>query len=176
MIALYSEVMNRSLAFALVFLATLATAVPALAAPKLQGTHGDWTVYTRDGDGTTMCYAVTQPTAQSPGNVNHGDVFFLVSSWANGAATEQPSLMAGYTFKPNRAPVARVGSTKITMYGADNEAFIAESADEKTLVSKMRAGATMTVQAQSSRGTDVSYSFSLKGITAALRQVKAACG
>lgn len=154
----------------------LATATPAIAAPKLEGTHGDWTVYTRAGDGAKMCYAVSQPTAKAPTNVNHGDVFFLVSNWSNGAATEQPSLMTGFTLKPARTPKARVGSTSVSMYGADNEAFIAEAADEKRLVAKMRAGANMTVDAVSSRGTEVSYNFSLKGITAALRQAKKICG
>lgn len=61
------------------------------------------------------------------------------------------------------------------MYGAQNEAFIAETADERRLVSRMRKGANMTVEAVSVRGTEVSYNFSLKGITAALRQTKALC-
>jgi len=34
----------------------------------------------------------------------------------------------------------------------------------------------MNVKAVSARGTNVNYSFSLKGITAALRKAKAACG
>ena len=37
-------------------------------------------------------------------------------------------------------------------------------------------GADMTVEAVSSRGTEVSYNFSLKGVTAALRQSKSLCG
>ena len=60
--------------------------------------------------------------------------------------------------------------------GAENEAFIAESNDERRLVQEMRAGANMTVEAVSSRGTDVSYNFSLKGVTAALRQARSLCG
>jgi invasion protein IalB len=157
----------------------LPTALPGAASaqiPQLSSTHSDWTVYTRGSGNAKTCYAVSRPTALSPQTVRHGDVFFLVSNWANGDATEQPSLMTGFTLKPARAPKARVGSTSITMYGSENEAFVAETSDERRLVREMRAGANMTVEAVSSRGTDVSYNFSLKGITAALRKAKSLCG
>lgn len=169
---------GRALLSACVAISAAAAVMPAQAAanaPRLEGKHSDWTVFTRGAGQAKTCYVVTEATAKSPGNVNHGNIFFLVSNWANGDATEQPSLMTGFPLKPTRAPKARVGSTAITMYGADNEAFIAERADERRLVSSMRKGANMTVDAVSSRGTDVSYNFSLKGVTAALRQAKSLC-
>jgi hypothetical protein len=143
--------------------------------PELDSRHSDWTVYTRGAGNAKTCYAVSRPTTLSPTTVRHGDVFFLVSNWANGDAMEQPSLMTGFPLKPARSPKARVGSTSIAMYGAENEAFIAESSDERRLVKEMRAGANMTVEAVSSRGTEVSYNFSLKGITAALRKTRSLC-
>jgi len=39
----------------------------------------------------------------------------------------------------------------------------------------MRAGSTMKVKAVSSRGTNVNYSFSLRGISAALEKAASAC-
>ena len=163
--------MKRLLATALV----LATATPALAEPTLSKTHGDWSVYTRGSGNAKQCFALTRPQSKAPTSVNHGDIFFMVGSWKSGAATEQPSLMTGFSLKPARAPKARIGSHVTVFYGADNEAFVAESADERALVAKMRAGSTMTVEAVSARGTEVSYSFSLKGVTAALRDAKRLC-
>ncbi|MFB9372525.1 invasion associated locus B family protein [Algimonas porphyrae] len=163
---------------ALIAISGAAMVIPAEAAanaPRLEGRHADWIVYTRGSGQAKTCYVVSEATTKSPGTANHGNIFFLVSNWANGAATEQPSLMTGFPLKPARAPKARVGSTAITMYGADNEAFIAETADERRLVASMRKGANMTVEAVSARGTDVSYNFSLKGVTAALRQAGALC-
>jgi len=61
------------------------------------------------------------------------------------------------------------------MYPSENEAFVESGSDERSLVAKMRAGATMRVTAVSARGTETSYQFSLKGITAALRKAKSAC-
>lgn len=157
----------------------LILATPALAsadtAPTLKSKHGDWTVYTRGNGSETVCYALSEAQTKSPSNVNHGDVYFIVSNWKNGAATEQPSFLAGYGLKTTRAPKASVGSTSLTMYAADREAFIEATSDERTLVSKMRAGATMDISAVSQRGTQTRYKFSLKGVTAALRDAKAAC-
>ncbi|MEM9599615.1 MAG: invasion associated locus B family protein [Pseudomonadota bacterium] len=163
---------------ALMAVGAAAMAIPADAAanaPRLEGRHADWIVYTRGSGQAKTCYVVSEATTKSPGNVQHGNIFFLVSNWANGAASEQPSLMTGFPLKPARAPKARVGSTSVIMYGADNEAFVAETADERRLVASMRKGANMTVEAVSARGTDVSYNFSLKGVTAALRQAKGLC-
>jgi len=153
------------------------TAAPAFAqsGSKLTATHGDWSVYTRGSGSEQICFVLSEAKTESPSNVNHGDIYFMVSNWKNGAATEQPSFLAGYNLKTTRAPKAQVGSTALTMFAADNEAFIAESTDERKLVAKMRAGSTMTVSAVSQRGTQTRYSFSLKGVTAALRQAKSAC-
>lgn len=164
-----------SLIVALSAVPSLGTMSAQANTPKLAGSHADWTVYTRGDGAARTCYAVSKASTVSPASVRHGDIYFLVSNWANGDATEQPSLMTGFPLKPARSPKARVGSTSVTMYGAGNEAFIAETADERRLVAKMRSGANMTVEAVSSRGTEVSYNFSLKGVTAALRQAKGLC-
>lgn len=148
----------------------------AQSAPKLEGTYTDWKVYSRGQGKSKTCYALSTPKVKTPNSVNHGDVYFMVSNWKSGAATEQPSFLAGYPLKTKRGPEARVGSAKYTMYASANEAFIEKNSSERALVSKMRAGATMNVKAVSSRGTQVSYQFSLKGITAALKRAKSACG
>lgn len=159
-----------------VFLSALSlTPAFAQSAPKLAGTHGDWAVYTRGSGSEQICYVLSEAQSKSPNNVNHGEIYFMVSNWKNGAATEQPSFLAGYPLKPNRAPKAKVGATSVTMFAADNEAFISETVDERKLVAKMRAGSTMTVSAVSKRGTQTRYTFSLKGVTAALKQAKSAC-
>lgn len=147
----------------------------AAQAPKLEGSHKDWTSYSRDTGNDKSCYVITKAKTKSPSSVQHGDVYFMISNWRSGIAFEQPSFLVSYDLNPNIAPEATVGSTKVGFYIVDNEAFIDESADEKRLVRSMRAGATMTVKAQSKRGTRVSYSFSLSGVTAALKKAKETC-
>ena len=152
------------------------SAVPAQAAePKLEGTFGDWSAYSRASGGDRICYVISEPKKKVPSSVRHGDIFFMVSNWKSGQATEQPSLLAGYPLKVTSPPTAIVGSSRTRMYVSQNEAFIKDGSDERALVKKMRAGANMRVSAMSARGTAVSYDFSLKGVTAALKKAKASC-
>lgn len=145
------------------------------AEPKLVGTFGDWATYSRFDGSQRICYVLAKPKSKTPTNVNHGDVYFMVANWKSGAATEQPSLLTGFNMKTNIEPAARVGSTKIPMYVSQNEAFIEDNSDERQLVKSMKAGSTMRVSATSSRGTNVNYSFSLSGITAALKKAESSC-
>ena len=68
----------------------------AQAAPKLEATHGKWSVYTRGSGSERICYVLSEAQTESPSSVNHGDIYFMISNWKNGAATEQPSFLAGY--------------------------------------------------------------------------------
>ena len=143
--------------------------------PRLVGTFGDWATYSRFDGSQRICYALAKPKSKAPSNVNHGDVYFMVANWKSGAATEQPSLLTGFNMKSNRPAEARIGRTNVPMFISQNEAFVEESRDEKRLVRSMRAGSSMSVNATSMRGTNVNYSFSLSGITAALKKARAAC-
>lgn len=163
------------------FLATfLGLTVPPAAAqdsaePVFQGAHGDWRVFTRGEGQARVCYVLSTPSESLPRNVDHGDVFFLVASWANGDAAEQPSFMAGYPLRPESPPLARVGSDRFSMFVSEREGFVEEARDEDRLVDAMRRGSTMRVEAMSERGTATVYEFSLSGITAALRDVDQRC-
>lgn len=161
--------------FAATLLMGLAASPAQAAEPKLEGTFGDWSAYSRAEGGDKICYVISEPKKKTPSSVKHGDIFFMVSNWQSGQASEQPSFMAGYPLKISSPPKAVVGSARTRMYVSQNEAFIQETGDERQLVKRMRAGANMRVSAMSSRGTSVSYDFSLKGVTAALGKAKASC-
>lgn len=164
-------------AAAAALIAVGASIAPASAnEPKAIATFGDWSVFEREVDGDRICFAATEAKDKSPKSVNHGNIFFLVASWASGAAKHQPSLMTGYNLNDSPKPSLRVGSEKWTMYADENEAFIESTDQEKTLISAMRRGADMQVSAVSSRGTATNYRISLRGITAALERVDKECG
>ena len=156
---------------ALAFTPSLASAANA----KLEGVFTDWTVYSKKDGQDKICYALSKPKSKTPSSVNHGDIYFMVSNWKSGAAKEQPSLLTGYTLKTEIPPAARVGNSKTPMYSSQNEAFVETGTDERKLVKAMRKGAVMRVDAVSQRGTQTSYEFSLKGITAALKKAKTSC-
>lgn len=157
----------------LVFSAILT--LPAAAAPKTVANYRDWVVYKQDIGGDTVCYAVTEPTDMSPNSVNHGNVFFLVSSWESGVASNQPSLMTGYALRDAPEPTVRIGSDKWEMFTAESEGFIDKKADEERLVAAMRRGSDMRITAVSDRGTATNYTFSLIGISDALDRAASEC-
>ncbi|MEE2526571.1 invasion associated locus B family protein [Hyphobacterium sp. HN65] len=140
-----------------------------------QGAYGDWVVLTRETDDGRVCFAVSEPQESSPSNVDHGSVFFVVSSWANGAADEQPRFIAGYALRPETPPRVRIGSSRFQMFAAGQDGFVEDLDDEGDLIREMRRGATMRIEATSQRGTATSYLFSLQGVTAALQRVNALC-
>ncbi|MEM9619316.1 MAG: invasion associated locus B family protein [Pseudomonadota bacterium] len=168
--------MSRLLPLAFIAVAASFTGGAALAQqPEAKATYKDWSVFVREADGQKICFVATEATDKSPKSVNHGDVFFLVATWASGAATEQPSLMTGYALNAKPEPTVRIGSDKWDMYVSENEAFI-EAADEETrLVRAMRRGADMRIGAVSQRGTATSYVISLRGVSAALDRAKSEC-
>lgn len=160
-------------------LACLAAAIVLVSGPAAaqtsRGNFSDWHVFTVDTADGLVCYALTQPTDMAPQNVDHGQVFFMVSSWANGQASEQPRFISGYPLRPDNPPLARIGSDRFEMFAADRDGFVEETEDERRLVRAMKAGALMRVEATSTRGTATAYEFSLSGITAALRRVEELC-
>ncbi len=142
---------------------------------KLEGVYTDWAVHSKTESGEKICYALGKAKSKTPSSVKHGDIYFMVANWKSGAAKEQPSLLTGFSLKPEIPPSARVGSSRIPMYADGSEAFVENRNDEKKLVRSMRKGSTMRVDAVSARGTQISYEFSLSGITAALGKAKTVC-
>ena len=170
--------MFRPLLTAYISAVAITLSAPAAIAapePKAVATYKDWSVFVREADGDKICFAASEATDKSPKSVNHGDIFFLVASWKSGAASNQPSLMTGYTLNPKPEPTLRIGSDKWEMYSSENEAFIESSSEEDRLVRAMRKGADMRISAVSTRGTATSYIVSLRGISAALDRVRQEC-
>jgi hypothetical protein len=164
---------------ALVFLLALPVLMTAPAAAQadveFRGEYRDWRVYTRVENGERICFAFTDPQDAAPRNVDHGSVFFMISSWASGAAESQPSLVVGYDMRPENPPQISVGSSRYDFFVDGREGFMDDLDDEPALIRSMRRGSALRVTATSTRGTPTSYEFSLLGVSAALDRVNALC-
>jgi len=146
------------------------------AEPESLGIYNDWLAYsTKKEDGQQVCYIVSEPTEKLPKNVDHGNVYFLVSDWLGREVRNEPSFLVGYDFKENSSVTAEIGGDKWTMFTYDQGAWIQDAADEKNLIAAMRRGASMRLKATSGRGTATEYAISLSGISAALDRIAEAC-
>lgn len=130
-----------------------------------------WGAYSyKSGDGVS-CYVLSRPIAQKPSNVDHGDNFFIVSQLSSGKKLV-PEAAAGYDLKDGGSMVAMVGDKTFPMLTKDRHGWVKDETQEPSMVSAMKGGAQLELQATSKRGTATSYSYSLSGITAALKRIE----
>ncbi len=164
------------LAAAFVWAVSASALMPAVAQEAVfHGEERDWRVFTRGDGADRICYVQSTPREANPQGADHGDVFFLVASWANGDASEQPSFLSGQLLRPDSPPRIRVGSDRYRMFVSEREGFVEDSEDEDDLVADMRRGSEMRVEATHTDGTLVVYEFSLAGVTAALQSARRLC-
>ncbi|EJF76518.1 invasion associated locus B family protein [Bartonella birtlesii] len=127
-----------------------------------------WGTYSYKSSKDTICYVLSVPLQSLPTTVNHGDNFFLVTKRSHSPVSFEPQFMAGYTLKEGSKVTVIIGDKDFDFFTKDSSAWLSSSELEKQLVSAMRAGMNMTVKALSKRGTSTTYTYSLKGVTAAL--------
>jgi invasion protein IalB len=88
---------------------------------------------------------------------------------------EVSMLVTGYAFKPNSEASLSIGSTPFAMYTQNDGAWVKNAADEARMVDAIRKGADMAVKGTTSRGTQTTDTFSLKGVAQALDRVAQEC-
>ena len=147
----------------------LTTCAVAQAQPVKLNSFGAWGVYSYKNDGRDTCYILSIPTTTKPDHVDHGDNFFLVAPAPRPNSGYVPQAIMGYDLEPGSTLTATVGDKAFTLAPQGRAAWTRREGRDAELVAAMKAGATMTLNARSRRGTETSYSFSLKGMTAALK-------
>jgi hypothetical protein len=111
------------------------------------------------------------PTSSAPTNVDHGDIFFLISQRPGQNVSYEPQAMMGYPLQESSKITVNVDGRKFHPVHPRQLGLGRERRQEPQLVAAMKAGSSMTVKAISRRGTNTSYSYSLKGVTAALNKI-----
>jgi len=140
--------------------------------PKAIKQHKAWGAYTyQDARAGKICYVLSIPTTKEPADRDHGDVFFLVSQKPDGSKGYEPQVEVGYPLKEKSDVTVTVEGKTFAMFTQGNNAWLKDVSKEPELVQAMRAGRSMKVSGQSKRGTQTSYTYSLSGISAALKEV-----
>lgn len=161
--------------FAFALAALVASPVAAQAQqpkPKLIQQFNAWGSYVYQTDKGKTCFVLSVPTAKKPADVDHGDVYFMVSRRPSNNISYQPEAQMGYKLKGGSKVNVDVGGKDFVMFTSGDRAWVENAAQEPALVADMRAGSTMTVKAESDRGTKTEYTYSLSGVTAALDKIK----
>ncbi len=161
----------RTIAIALSL--SLAGATGAFAqTPNLIKQFNAWGAYSYKAGAGTVCYVLSVPKTKEPAAVNHGDIFFIVSQRPGQNIAYEPQAMMGYPLKDASKVNVTIDAKNFVMFVKDTAAWVENAAEEPALVAAMKSGKEMSVKATSSRGTSTNYTYSLSGISAALKQIE----
>lgn len=147
------------------------SAASAAQTPTRMNQFNAWGTYSYSGTGGKVCYILSTPTKMLPAGVDHGDIFFLVSQKPGQGVSYEPQVVMGYPLKEGSKVKVDIDGKDFTMFTKGESAWMENAAEEPQLVASLRSGRSMTVGATSERGTDTSYTYSLSGVTAALKSI-----
>jgi invasion protein IalB len=146
----------------------------------LLGQYGDWGAYTASPGGQKVCFALAKPASSVDNPPNRRTaanvVYMFISTRPGEKVTNEVSmLITGYAFKPNSEASVAVGGANFAMYTQNDGAWVKNAAEEAKLVEAMRKAGDVVVKATTSRGTQTTDTFSLKGISQAVDRVAQEC-
>jgi len=146
----------------------------------LLGQYGDWGAYTASPGGQKVCFALAKPTSSTDVPPNRrtaaNAVYMFISTRpAEKVSNEISMLVTGYVFKPNSEASVAVGGANFAMYTQNDGAWVKNAAEEAKLIDAMRKSGDFTVKATTSRGTQTTDTFSLKGISQATDRATQEC-
>ena len=161
----------RIIATALALTLASASVVSAQTPTRIQQFKA-WGAYSYKSGNSTVCFVLSVPTTKEPAAVDHGDIFFIVSQRPGQNISYEPQAMMGYPLQANSKVTVSIDGKSFVMFTKDKAAWVENAAEEPALVAAMKTGHNMSVSAVSGRGTKTSYSYSLQGISAALKQIE----
>ncbi|MCM2294488.1 invasion associated locus B family protein [Allorhizobium sp. BGMRC 0089] len=143
----------------------------ATAAPRMIKQFDHWGLFSYKDGGKTVCYVLSVPVKENPVGVDHGKNFFLIAPKRTGHGAFYPQAIMGYNLKPGSTiGLAIDNDNSFEMMPKKNIGWTRVESQDAQVVSAMKHGHKMTVTAVSARGTHTSYSYSLSGVSAALKQ------
>ena len=149
----------------------------AAAQPTLLGQYGDWGAYTAAPEGKKVCFTLAKPKSATtnPAGRKRDPAYVFISTRPSENVRNEVSVVIGYPFRPSADATAEIGGTKFAMYTQNDGAWIKNVAEEARLIEAMRKGADLTIKGTSSRGTQSTDVYSLKGLTQAMDRVAQEC-
>ena len=168
----------KSVALAAVMVVAAVGAVSAQT-PQNIGTFQDWNAFVSNDPSGKICFVASQPTdAKYSQSVSGRDpAFFQITSIPTKNIIHEASSIVGYTFAADADVTADVDGTKFKMFLDDSHPDTAWSVPdtEAALVEAMKRGHQLVLTGKSKRGTIVTDTYSLRGITAALEKIDKEC-
>ena len=169
--------MTKKSTFALALLLSASASVAVTGAAFAQAAtrikqNSAWGSYSHTGSNGKICYILSMPTAKEPADRDHGDVFFMLAKHPGENVSFEPQFKVGYAFKDASKVVLDIDGKKFNMFTRGKNAWMENPAEDSLVVDAMKAGREMQLTAESRRGTQTHYVYSLSGVTASLDDIQ----
>ena len=135
----------------------------------------DWNAFTSQAGSPKTCYAISSPKTLEPPTLNHGNVFFFITTKPAEKIRNEPSFQVGYPFKEGTKVSVTVDTKKFELFTKGDGAWLETPADEAKLIDALKKGKKLVVGGTSGRGNATTYTFSLAGLSGALDAVAKEC-
>jgi invasion protein IalB len=167
-----------ALAAAIMISATMAATMALAQTGEQVGENGAWKTYRSSSGDDKTCFITSVPTKLEGeyNRNNRGETRVFVSH--HGKDSDERgvvSVVAGYKYEEGREVVFAVDGKKYNLFSVDTRAWSTKPSMDKDLVNSMRRGSTLKVTGISSRGNTTVDTYSLKGFTAAMKQIDEIC-
>jgi hypothetical protein len=171
--------MNRRIFYmSLSVLGVAALSTPVLSAPpaKVLGTFEGWQAYLSVDGNKRLCYMASAPQKKEPAAAKRGDVLAFVAHRPADKEQDVVNFQLGYPLKPSSDVRVVIDSKPYNLFVKDDTAWTRKSDEDKAMVQAMMKASTMTVSGESDRGTKTTDTYSLRGFSAAYKEINKACG
>ena len=142
----------------------------------------DWAVFKEpDPEKPVACWAVTAPkeTVNTRDgravSVRRGDILLFVTFRPEQNVVAEVSFTGGYPFAGGSPATMEIAGSTFELFTEGEYAWPATPADDAKIVTAMKRGATASITARSSRGTQTKDTFSLLGATAMIEDAEKRC-
>lgn len=171
--------MNRRILYVTSFVLGAAfLPAPVMSAPpaKVLGTFQDWQAYLSVDGNKRLCYMASAPQKKEPATAKRGDVLVFVTHRPADKERDVVNFQLGYPLKANSDVRVTIDAKPYNLFTDKDTAWTRNPGDDKALVQAMMKASTMTVGGESDRGTKTTDTYSLRGFSAAYKEINKACG
>lgn len=142
---------------------------------KKMGKHKDWETYIIKSDAGKVCFAQSKPVLQAP-KTSQREARLFITFRPSEKITNEISITSGYEFNKKNSITAISGKYKYNFDMAqDSFAWMADTKQEKKMISTMKKGSRIMVKAHNEKGSQTIDHYSLLGFTKAYKATKANC-
>lgn len=150
---------------------------PAGGGATLIASFAGWGAYSASSGGRKICFALAKPSTSTtkPAGRSRDPAYMFITTRPNEKVRDEVSISIGYSFKPGSEASLEAGGGRFALYTQGDGAWIKNAAEESRMVDALRKSPQAVVVGTSSRGTETTDTFSLKGLSQALDRIAQEC-